>query len=234
MSRSATLQFQARQIICGLEKSGSGLGREGAEPWLQAVRGHTQDLIDALRNRELKFAPSIFELARATDPDHVWCDERGDPWLDAVSRSIGELTAEEDNNLAAFLLARGLGHQSSNPAELMRISLAKVHRALAIDRMPRDGWRLLRNRLPFVMPWQEWDRCWWVRSAVGGKFVSRNLDAADFVSLVDDPELWSQVASDVSHVWGGWKYLKQVQRRLESDSARDPGGRKAAALERLL
>jgi hypothetical protein len=35
VSRSAALHFQARQIICGLEKSGSGLDREGVEPWLQ-------------------------------------------------------------------------------------------------------------------------------------------------------------------------------------------------------
>ena len=116
----------------------------------------------------------------------------------------------------------------------MRVSFGKVHRALAVDLMPRDGWRLLRNRLAFVMPWQEWDRCWRVRNAVGEKFVDKNLDAADFVTLVDDPELWWQLASDVSHAWGGWKYLKQVQRRLESDGTRDPGGRKAAALERLL
>ncbi len=64
--------------------------------------------------------------------------------------------------------------------------------------MPSDGWRLLRTRLPFVMPWQEWGRCWRVRGAVGEQFVDRNLDTADFVDLVDDPELWRQVASAVS------------------------------------
>ncbi|UPK12183.1 hypothetical protein IVA93_02870 [Bradyrhizobium sp. 155] len=234
VSRSAIQQFQARPIIRALEKSGSGLGRDRVEPWLRAVRDQIHDLIGALRHRELKFAPSMSELSNASGPDDVSCDERGDPWLDAASAPAGELTAEEDAHLCAFLLARGLGRQSNHPAALMRLSLGKVHRALALDRMPQDGWRLLRNRLSFVMPWQEWDRCWRVRSAVAAKFVDGNLDTADFVNLVDDPELWWQVASDVSHVWGGWKYLKQVQRRLETDSARDPGGRKTAALERLL
>ena len=55
-----------------------------------------------------------------------------------------------------------------------------------------------------------------------GMIAQRNLDTADFVDLVDDPELWRQVASAVSHAWGGRKYLKQVQHRLAAESARDP------------
>jgi hypothetical protein len=234
VSRSAAEQFEGRAIIGALERVGSLLGRDHIEPWLQALRGHTHDLISALRNREFKFAPSISRLAHAIDPDDVFCDERGDPWFDAISGMAGGLTTEEDAHLCAFLLARGLGRQSMDPAALMRLSLEKVHRALAGNRMPPDGWRMLRNQLPFVMPWQEWDRCWRVRSAVGAKFVERNLNISDFVNLVDDLELWWQVASDTSHGWGGWKYLKQVQRRLEVDGADDPGGRKLAALRSIL
>jgi GTPase-associated protein 1, N-terminal domain type 1 len=231
---STIRQFQARTIIGALEKVGRELGRDRVEPWLQVLRDHTQDLIGALRNRELKFAPSMSRLAHALDPDDVFCDERGDPWFDALSEMVGELTAEEDAYLCAFLLARGLGRQSSDPAALMRLSLGKVHRALAGGQMPPDGWRMLRNQLPFVMPWQEWDRCWRVRSAVGEKFVDRNLGTLDFVNVVDDPELWRQLASDASHVWGGWKYLKQVQRRLEADGTSDPRGQKLAALRHIL
>jgi len=230
----AIRQFQASQIISALEKCGSASGRERTEPWFQAVRGQTQELVGALRRRELKFAPLISALAYATHPDDVSSDDGEDPWFVAASESVGDLTAEEDLYLRAFLLARSLGRQSSDAAGLMRISFGKVHDALATDRMPSEGWRLLRTRLPFVMPWQEWDRCWRVRAAVGEQFVDRNLDTADFVDLVDDPELWRQVASTVSHAWGGRKYLKQVQHRLAAESVRDPGGRKAAALERVL
>ncbi|WP_407151023.1 hypothetical protein [Bradyrhizobium sp. ORS 86] len=231
---STARKFQARQIISALERRGSEWSRERTEPWLQAVRGQTQELVGALRHRELKFAPTLSELAHAIHPDDVSSDGQGDPWLTAASGSIGDLTADEDAYFNAFLLARGLGRQSSDAAALMRLSFGKVHRALAIDRMPTEGWRLLRIRLPFVMPWQEWDRCWRISSAVGEQFADRNLDAAAFVDLVDDAELWSQVASAVSDAWGGRKYLKQVRRRLEADGSRDPGGRKAAALERIL
>jgi hypothetical protein len=198
------------------------------------LQSSTQDLVDALRSRELKFAPAISRLTHSVGPEDVPCDDRGDPWYDASSGMKGELTAEEDTRLSAFLLARALGRQSSDPAALMRLSLWKVHGALAAGVMPADGWRMLRNELPFVMPWQEWDRCWRVRTAVGAKFVDRNLNVSGFVNLVDDPELWWQVASDTSHVWGGWKYLKQVQRRLEADGSSDPGGRKLSALRSIL
>ena len=186
-----------------------------------------------MRDHDLKYAPSILELARATDPDAISSDGQVDPWYAAMTQSTGDLTAEEEIYLFAYLLARGLGRLSNGPAALMRLSFAKVHHALAADRMPQDGWRLIRNRLSFVLPWQEWDRCWRVRSAVGEQFVDRNLDTADFLELVDDPELWWRLVSDVSHVWGGKKYLKQVRRGLEA-GGRDPGGWKAAALERIL
>ncbi|MFL9499140.1 hypothetical protein DNX69_06535 [Rhodopseudomonas palustris] len=231
---STVEQFEGRKIIRALEQVGSFSGRNRAEPWLQMLQKHTQDLVDALRSRELKFAPAISQLAHSVDPGDVYCDDRGDPWYDALSGMKGELTAEEDIQLAAFLLARALGRQSSDPAALMRLSLRKVHSALAVGEMPSAGWRMLRNELPLVMPWQEWDRCGRVRSAVGAKFVDRNLNVVDFVDLVEDPELWRQVAADTLHVWGGWKYLKQVQRRLEAEGTSDAGGRKSLALRSIL
>jgi hypothetical protein len=231
---STIQQFEGRTIIRALEEVGSLFGRDRTEPWLQMLRNRTQDLVEALRSRELKFAPAISRLTHSVDPADVTCDDRGDPWYDALSGMKGDLMAEEDTRLSAFVLARALGTQSSDPAALMRLSLWKVHGALAAGGMPSDGWRMLRNELPFVLPWQEWDRCWRVRSAVGAKFVDRNLNVSDFVKLVEDPELWWQVASDTSRVWGGWKYLKQVQRRLESDGTSDPGGRKSSALRSIL
>jgi hypothetical protein len=233
ISSSTARQFEVRQIIRALERSGTASDRERAEPWIQAVRSQTHELMGALRHRELKFAPLLSALARASHPDDVACDERGDPWFVAASQSVGDLHAEEAAHLHAFLLARGLGRQSSEAARLMRLSFGKAHHALAVERMPMESWRLLRSRLPYVLPWQEWDHCWRVRSAVGEQFVDRNLDVAEFVELTDDPELWEQVASAASHVWGGRKYLKQVRSRL-AEGVRDPGGRKAAALERIL
>lgn len=234
VSPSATGLFPGRAIIHALERSGSASSRDRLEPWLQALRSHKPDLIGALRNRDLKFAPSVVRLAHAVGPDDVSCDGRGDPWFDAAAGMVGELTVDEDVHLSAFLLARGLGRRSSQSAALMRLSLEKVHRVLASGRMPTEGWRMLRDQLPFVMPWQEWDMCRRVRSAVSARFVDMNLNTSDFVNVADDPELWWQIASEASHAWGGWKYLKQVQRRLEADSTGDPGGRKLAGLRGLL
>jgi hypothetical protein len=238
MSSSASVSpsvaglFPGRTIIDALERGGSLSNRDRVEPWLQAL--HKPELIDALRNRELKYAPSVVRAAHAVDPDDVSCDGGGDPWFDAAAGMVGELTAEEDVYFRAFLLARGLGRQSSQSTALIRLSFEKAHRALADGRMSTEGWRMLHKQLPFAMPWQEWDRCWRVRNTVGAKFVGMNLNTSDFVNVADDPDLWWQVASEASRAWGGWKYLKQVQRRLETDSTGDPGGRKLAGLRRLL
>lgn len=92
---SAARHFQPPQIIRALESSGSHVGRDRTEPWLQAIRGRSQELAGALRDRDLKYAPSIFELARTTDPDAISSDGQGDPWYAAVTQMTGDLTTKE-------------------------------------------------------------------------------------------------------------------------------------------
>jgi hypothetical protein len=84
------------------------------------------------------------------------------------------------------------------------------------------------------MPWQEWDRCWRIRSVVGEKFVDRKLDVGAFVNLTSDAELWKLTASTISQLWHGRSYLKRVQNFLRSESDVNPDGTKAAILDEVL
>ena len=80
--------------------------------------------------------------------------------------------------------------------------------------MPAAGWSLLYQRLPWVAPWHEWDRCWRVRQVVADLFVERDLDPMDFMNVVDDRVLWRELAVADARNWRGPKYLKRVRDRL--------------------
>jgi hypothetical protein len=164
--------------------------------------------------RKLTFTPLLIVLARATYPDAVRSDGGIDPWLEAFGRATGTVGREDEEYLKAFLLTRALGWQSSAPAELMKGSLEAVHRALVEGRMPAAGWSLLYQRLPWVAPWHEWDRCWRVRQVVADLFVERDLDPMDFMNVVDDRVLWRELAVADARNWRGPKYLKRVRDRL--------------------
>jgi predicted phosphodiesterase len=210
----ALKRFGARPLIRALEKTGPELEQQKLGVWLRALSNQKNDLTQVLLSRELTFMPLLVALARATHPDAVGSDGAVDPWVEAVRRATGRVGLEDDDYLRAFLLTRALGWQSNASAALMKCSLEVVHRALADGRMPTAGWKLLYQRLPWVAPWREWDRCWRVRQVVAERFVERDLDPVEFGTVVEDSALWRDLAVTVTDLWRGPKYLKRVRDSL--------------------
>ncbi|MGY4307831.1 hypothetical protein ACVIJ6_005074 [Bradyrhizobium sp. USDA 4369] len=229
----ALKKFGARPLIKALEKIGPGLEQEKLGSWLRALSNQKSDLTQALLSRELTFMPLLVTLARATYPDAAGNDGGIDPWVEAVRRATGRVGPEDEDYLRAFLLTRALGWQSEASAALMKCSLETVHRALADGRMPAAGWRLLYQRLPWVAPWREWDRCWRVRQVVAERFVERDLDPLEFGTVVDDPALWRELAVRVADLWRGPKYLKRVRDSL-TGSTTETKRQRVAEIDRLL
>jgi hypothetical protein len=229
----ALKRFGASPLIKALEKIGPKLEQEKLGVWLRALSSQKSGLTQALLSRELTFMPLLVALARATYPDAVGNVGRIDPWVEAARRAAGRAGLEDEDYLRALLLTRALGWQSEASAALMKCSFEDVHRALAEGRMPAAGWRLLYQRLPWVAPWRDWDRCWRVRQVVAERFVERDLDPEEFATVVDDPALWRDLAVTVADLWRGPKYLKRVRDSL-SGTMTEIRRQRVAEIDRLL
>lgn len=234
-------KFGARAVIAALESSvfrakmlsDDPLESEVLQPWLEVLARQQSDLSNALQTRELTFLPLLVILAALTDPDDAQCGEASDPWIDALRRAYGRVSLSDADVLNAFILARGLGGQTSTSALLLAHAVEEVHRSLADQRMPEHGWRLVLTRLPWVVPWMEWDRCGRVRYAVAGRFVDRDLDPLVFGAMIADLALWREFARTISWSRAQKQYLKRVRDAVSAGDVKQKAER-LAILDNLL
>jgi hypothetical protein len=158
-------------------------------------------------------------LALQLAPDTVPNDYGADPWFTALGDRRGKKSSFSHLYLHAFGLTRALGYRSRSQAELAVWSFEPIYHALARNRFPDDAWRLLDTRLPWLMPWQRWDRCLQVRDAVVDLFIDRNLSAAHFARLSDDNELFEGLLESAARSYRGRKFLTYVRYELDQAGA---------------
>jgi hypothetical protein len=155
----------------------------------------------------------------ATSPDAVPNDYGNDPWVEVLA-SWSTLHTRMVTYLATYLLARALGWRSRSPAELVRYGFDAAYDALSRDRLPGDAWRLLEDRLPWVLPFVAWDRCLRVRNAVVGLFVERNLPPSAFARISDDDAYFAHLAHAMARTYRGRSYLGRVWSEFDEGTVR--------------
>jgi hypothetical protein len=158
----------------------------------------------------------VINLAERLNPNDVPNDHGDDPWAIGAQAS-GSLTSYEENRFAAFLMVRALGHRSRSCAELLQISFDRVHNSLKDGSMPRDGWLMIENMLPWPMFWGEWDKCQRVCEAVTAKFVDLKLNPVLFVRMSESDNIFRCLAGIAAKTRSGRYYLKQVCKAVKND-----------------
>jgi hypothetical protein len=159
----------------------------------------------------------LVAIAKSTLPDAVPNDYGNDPWLRILASSTPTY-AEMDTYLASYLLARSLGWRSRNPAELVQYGFDAVYGALSRDRLPEHAWRLLEDRLPWVLPLLSWDRCLRARNAIAALFVDRNLPPAVFARVSEDDTYFAHLVNAAARTYRGRDYLNRVRVELGTET----------------
>src|SRR5690606_34598546 len=125
--------------------------------------------------------------------------------------------------LAAYLLARGLGHRSRSQALLICFSFDLVYFPVLQSRLSAEAWRLIDQRLPRSWaPWLDWDSGQRLRDAVMGAFVDRNLSPSNFINITVDDEVFGHLAAVASNTGRGRRFLKESVRCMKTQSGRSP------------
>jgi hypothetical protein len=166
----------------------------------------------------------LLAVVRLVAPDAVPNDYGKDSWLIALGNQPAKMPNDAFVYLRTFALTRTLGWRSRNEAELAQYGFRGVYNALSYDCLPDDAWHL-EMRLPWVMPWLNWDRCLRVRNAGTDIFVDRDLSAAQFAALTDDDQVFSDLVSAIARTYRGWRYLSYLRNELEKIRAPKGGPR---------
>ncbi len=176
--------------------------------WLRALGKNSNQTAGVLASQSIKRLSTLVALAQATEPDQIPNDFGVDPWLTAVRAATGQLTLQDSDYLAAFLMSRALGNRSKSQAELFQFTYTKVYRALQENRLPFDVERLFSSRLD-LGSWFDWDKCARLRQTVVRRFVDLSLNASVFWRLTGDKKLAKALFIEAGSTSRGRRYLRQ-------------------------
>lgn len=201
--------------------------------WFDAALNDGKALAESLSGCVITNRALLLAIARATYPDFVPNDVGEDPWWTIVPQAQGDITDQGLQYLSAYLLARGLGYRSHNPAELMAFGLDSVYVAASRSNLSVEAWALMEKRLPWSFLWFDWDRCQRIRAAVVDAFVDRDLSPLAFSRVTSNDLLFAELAEAVSHRGRtGQRFLKKVMQEL-SESGRNQNLARVKILEEL-
>lgn len=203
-------------LITRLERRGTEHPTASESRWLSEA-GTASTVALVLSRSETRLFTSLVALARHLAPDDVPNDYGEDPVHMAVRQARGELSPTSSLYLQSWILARALGYRSRNQAELIAFAFEQVYLAALGTRLPDDAWSLLEGRLPNSPFWGDWDRGRRLRVGILRAFVERYLDAGTFGRLLpSSQDLFNELVSEASWIWGGRGYLREVRRALRN------------------
>lgn len=168
-------------------------------------------------------------VAKTLDPDEVPNDFGIDPWWTSIKQASGSIADKDSVFLNAYLLCRALGRHSRNAADLACLCFEATHCAAERNELPSDIWHALERHLPMVFFWSDWDYCPRLRAAVINMFVDRGLAPEKFADIVQDDNLFLELATQSFRESRSRKFLKDVYRAMKTE----PGDRFSLRISRL-
>lgn len=183
------------------------------DAWLEALIRDPGKAAAVLASSRILHRSVVAGLARVSTPDAVPNHFGEDPWLIAIRTASQPAGLLDEDYLAAFLLARAIGHSSRSQAELIRFGYTTLHRALQQRRLPGDVELMITSRLDWG-GWFSWDNCLRLRETVVGRFVDRHLDPEIFGRLTDDADLAILLIDEAAHTGRGRRYLSDVRKLI--------------------
>ena len=114
-------------------------------------------------------------------------NDETDPWLAALyTIKLNEETLPE--NLAVYLLIRGLKNIGSHPHLLLSVSFDTIHHLIATNKLSNSNWEELNKLLPITnyFFWNYWDRCKKLRNGVIEAYRKYKMPIERFIYITND------------------------------------------------
>jgi hypothetical protein len=119
----------------------------------------------------------------------AFSQEKIDPWLIA----LGKIEAKNQSlpeELALFLVLRGIRNLGSHPHLLLQASFDSLNQLIATSKISTIAWYKLDSALPHnnYHFWEYWDRCKKLRNGVIETYIDNNMPVEDFIYITNDKQ----------------------------------------------
>jgi hypothetical protein len=198
-------------LIGSLEENISEDKGKDLDSWLSEVEGREKHLLPLLDSKHVSKISTLATLSGYLAPNHRDLNSNKDTWVTSV-KATGEDPKKAGLKFCAFLLARGLSEVSSDVGPLITLSFDPIYSAAKRSKLKFEYWEAIKNYLPSLPWYQEWDWCLRLRMGVAQLFVKRGLPAETFFRITKNEKTFKKLVAAIGECLNGHKYLRFVEK----------------------
>lgn len=218
---SAARFYGSRFILTRLQAFVGGVGLDVCDisEWVKHACERPSDVAKFLVGYESPQRTLLELIAEQLPPDSVPNEGGEDPWVRALSK-LREGSQELPLDLCAYGFARALGNRSRDAETLLQITFEVLYKAAAVQKLKGRYWKLIEGRLQKARIHDSPGQCSLLRKAVASIFLDRYLKPRAFAWLTESTELFEALMADMVELWGGRRFLREVEDSLRYDRDR--------------
>lgn len=180
--------------------------RDLSPAWREAIASRTPEVVAWVGEYwPAANKPTLLLVSTVLDPHSDNVRQLGlDPWL----RLIADAPKTAEPEAMAFLLTLGFTEADARAVELVAYAFEPVHNALRRNALRYRSWLYLRQVLPSLTWWNDWDNCERLRRGLVRAFVARKWPPEAFIRCSRDPDLYQRVLKAAKAVDVGEEFLR--------------------------
>lgn len=179
--------------------------------WLQTLERRPQALLNWLDSLSDPRDASIALVACLLNPHSSVVREFGaKTWLRFLKRKFSDLDKVSAIQTMAYLLALGFENPGPRSYELVAQAFGTVYSAAEEDKLPERAWLLLKDQVPSLSWWRNWDKCERIRQALAEKFAYHKWPARYFFRIASREDVFSEIVGFSSRQSWGREFVSEL------------------------
>ncbi len=208
-------------VLDFLQAAGTDQVMGEAREWSDALRSRSSAIIRWIRSSRKRSPRVMGYIATLLDANSRDVRELGaKPWLSTARKAQPVLGGTALIEAAAFWLSLGFANPEDGAVDLVKWSFEVVHDAAAGGRLEYRSWRMVRQHLPQLAWWMDWDNCERLRRGLILHFAENGWPPADFLASVGSPDTFAKIVHYGRRERALAEFLRGVARGVKSGALR--------------
>lgn len=195
-------------------------GQPFSDAWLRALSSYPREVL-AWMESERPLSPAQIAIVTGLLDPHSSDIRSPDPeiWMPLFAAESSEIPRAMYRDAMVFLLALGLHNPGHGAEKLVANSFGEVHEAAEVGELSYSTWSVLKDQLPHLSWWRDWDIGERLRLGLIRHFSEYNWPIDDFLQATRDGNLLEAVVKSGRARRADRQYLGKVAAHVDKGSS---------------
>lgn len=164
------------------------------EEWRRVLRRYPTAIVGWMNSAPVHQVSTLALVAGLLDPHSPPVTTLGaEVWLPLALKGPNELEKRMLVKSMTFLLALGFNNPGPRAPELVASAFQIVHDAAASGELSYEVWSLIKDQVPSLTWWREWDKCERMRRALVERFIRYRWPIELFLQAVKSEDTFEKI-----------------------------------------